>query len=336
MSRRIRQFPRSEVRSTDKIRSLDAASLFPNASIEPPVQSKFQTEWLPCEIGDDDTLLLEVQELIDDYAGVIFTGSPGTSKSWYAAQIAAKLANRDPVRVRFVQFHASYQYEDFVEGYVPRKDGEGFVLIDKHLLDMCEVARRHPEELCIIVIDELSRSDPGRVFGEALTYIENTKRNQTFHLASGNTASIPPNLFFIATMNPMDRGVDEVDAALERRFAKIAMDPSTGMLETLLTQNGMDEALRGRVIQFFRFLQGNSNDRCKVGHAYFRAAADEDDLRRLWERQLKFHMAKAFPLNSDGYRSIEEEWKKIFPKPATVTGGEAAATEDEAGEETRS
>jgi len=98
----------------------------------------------------------------------------------------------------------------------------------------------------------------------------------------------------------------------------------------------MDEALRGRVIQFFRFLQGNSNDRCKVGHAYFRAAADEDDLRRLWERQLKFHMAKAFPLNSDGYRSIEEEWKKIFPKPATVTGGEAAATEDEAGEETRS
>jgi 5-methylcytosine-specific restriction protein B len=333
MSRRIRQFPQSKLRSAEKVRSLDAASLFTNDSTESSAQSEFQTEWLPCEIGDDDTLLLEVQELIDDYAGVIFTGSPGTSKSWYAAQIAAKLADRDPERVRFVQFHASYQYEDFVEGYVPKKDGEGFILIDKHLLDMCDIARRHQGELCIIVVDELSRSDPGRVFGEALTYIEVTKRDQKFHLASGNTASIPPNLWFIATMNPMDRGVDEVDAALERRFAKIAMDPSAGMLESLLAKNGMDEALRRRVIQFFRFLQGNSNDRCKVGHAYFRAAVDEDDLKRLWERQLRFHMAKAFPLNSDGYRSIEEEWEKIFPKPAVAAGDRSATTEAEGGEE---
>lgn len=326
MSRRIRKFLESDLRSSEKVRELDAATLFPDNGAEPesPEQPEPHTDWLPCEIGDDDTLLLEVQELIDDYAGVIFTGSPGTSKSWYAAQIAAKLAARDPERVRFVQFHASYQYEDFVEGYVPKKDGEGFVLIPKHLLDMCDVARRHPKQLCIIVIDELSRSDPGRVFGEALTYIETTKRNQTFHLASGNTASIPPNLWFIATMNPLDRGVDEVDAALERRFAKIAMDPSAIMLEKILTDNGMEEQLRRRVVRFFQILLRSTNDRCKVGHAYFRAAVDEDGLRRLWERQLKFHMMKAFPLNSDGYRSMEEEWKKIFPAPAE-SGREAVA-----------
>jgi len=165
---------------------------------------------------------------------------------------------------------------------------------------------------------ELSRSDPGRVFGEALTYIETTKRNQEFHLASGNTASIPPNLFFIATMNPMDRGVDEVDAALERRFAKIAMDPNAEVLESLLIKNGMDDALRSRVVRFFRVLLDNTNERCKVGHAYFRAAMDEDDLRRLWDHQLHFHMIKAFPLNSDGYRSIEDEWGKIFTVSTVV------------------
>src|SRR5687767_11357492 len=120
MNRRIRQFPQSELRSSEKVRSLDAASLFPNDEPESPEQPELQADWLPVEIGDDDTLLLEVQELIEDYAGVIFTGSPGTSKSWYAAQIAAKLAGQDPERVRFVQFHASYQYEDFVEGYVPK------------------------------------------------------------------------------------------------------------------------------------------------------------------------------------------------------------------------
>jgi len=154
MSRRNKEFPKSDIRSAEKVRTLNAESIFPNTVIEPPFQPEFQIARLPCEIGDADTLLLKVQELIDDYAGVIFTGSPGTSKSWYAAQIAAKLADLDPARVRFVQFHASYQYEDFIEGYVPKRDGSGFVLVGKHLLEMCEVARRYPGQMCIIVVDE--------------------------------------------------------------------------------------------------------------------------------------------------------------------------------------
>jgi 5-methylcytosine-specific restriction protein B len=37
--------------------------------------------------------------------------------------------------------------------------------------------------------------------------------------------SVPENLMILATMNPFDRGVDEVDAAFERRFAKVRMEP---------------------------------------------------------------------------------------------------------------
>jgi 5-methylcytosine-specific restriction protein B len=177
---------------------------------------------------------------------------------------------------------------------------------------MCEVARHHEDKTCVMIIDELSRSDPGRVFGEALTYMEPTQREVEFYLASGNPAKLPRNLFFLATMNPMDRGVDEVDAALDRRFAKIAMEPSADRLAALLDQNGVDTQLRNSVVKFFRFLLNNSNERCRVGHAYFRTVRTGEDLRRLWDHQLRFHMLKAFKLDSESFRYVEREWKKTI------------------------
>jgi 5-methylcytosine-specific restriction protein B len=175
------------------------------------------------------------------------------------------------------------------------------------------VARAYEDKTCVMIIDELSRCDPGRVFGEALTYIEPTLREVGFLLASGNPANIPRNLFFLATMNPLDRGVDEVDAALDRRFAKIAMEPRVDRLVALLDRNGLGQQLKNSVVRFFELLLKNPNERCRVGHAYFRAIRTEADLRRLWEHQLQFHMAKAFKLDSESFRNIEREWNRTFP-----------------------
>ncbi len=274
------------------------------APVDPP---------LPTAIADDNTILVSVRRLLDDYGGVIFTGPPGTSKTWDAHQVAAKLADRNASRVRFIQLHSSYQYEDFVQGYVPTANGR-FKLADKHLLEMCRVAREAAPDLCVLVIDELSRSDPGRVFGEALTYIERTLRGQTFKLASGHEASIPPNLIFLATMNPLDRGVDEVDAALERRFGKIAMDPSAAILRQFLDSNGMAPTLIDRVEVFFRAVQraAAATPAAAIGQTYFRTAASEDDLRRLWDHQLRFVFEKAFRLDPEGFQSIKRSWDGMF------------------------
>lgn len=310
-------FRQSPKRSEERIRSLDTNSLGLSPATPPDME---QSEGrLVSDIEHDNELLTKVIQLLaDGYAGVIFTGPPGTSKSWYASQIAANLVELDPDRLRFIQFHPSYQYEDFVEGYVPSVDAGGFELKDKHLLEMCKIARELPGKTCVLVIDELSRSDPGRVFGEALTYIEMTKRDVFFRLASGRIASIPPNLVFLATMNPMDRAVDEVDAALERRFAKIAMEPSADMLEQFLSGNGMEDTLRRKVVQFFRYLLKHNNAYCRVGHAYFYNVSDEEGLYRLWEHQLRFHMERAFRLDTDGFREVEANWKRIFPPSQTA------------------
>ena len=280
-------------------------------------------------LPEDDPLLHRISELLERFGGVIFTGPPGTSKSWFAARAALALAGSS-ARVRFVQFHASYQYEDFVQGYVPNEDGKGFSLASKHLLQLAEDAASEPNLLHVLVIDELSRGDAARIFGEGLTYVEKTKRGLSFSLASGDECSIPPNLIFLATMNALDRGVDEVDAAFERRFAKIAMDPSDAILEQFLTDSGMAADLRAKVLAFFRFVneQARDNPPAALGHTFFLNAKTEDDLKRLWDHQLRFFFEKAYRLDPQGHREVRTQWEGIF---APVAAGGATTPGDATG-----
>ncbi len=50
------------------------------------------------------------------------SGVPGTGKS-FVAKIAAQRIATDPLMVREIQFHPTYSYEEFIEGY--RADSEG-------------------------------------------------------------------------------------------------------------------------------------------------------------------------------------------------------------------
>ncbi|MGE3779433.1 MAG: McrB family protein, partial [Pirellulaceae bacterium] len=168
-------------------------------------------------IRPDDAVVGKVRQLLDDgYAGVIFVGPPGTSKSWYAIQVALALADGEQGRVRKIQFHRSFQYEQFVEGFVPNEDGTGFELRGQLMLKVMEDADVDRAATFVVLIDELSRSDPGRVFGELLTYMEPTRRDEPFLLASGREAVVPPNVVFIATMNSRDKNVSEIDDAFDR------------------------------------------------------------------------------------------------------------------------
>ncbi|HUY06250.1 MAG TPA: AAA family ATPase [Acidimicrobiales bacterium] len=283
-------------------------------------------------LQDNDDILLTTNQLLSDFGGVIFVGPPGTSKSWYASAIAVTLAKGKSELVRFVQFHPSYQYEDFVEGYIPDEENGGFVLTPKHLLQMCRVAVEHPNEMVFIVIDELSRVDPGRVFGEALTYIEKSKRGLKFRVASGTECSIPANLYILATMNPQDRGVDEVDAAFERRFAKIQMDPSRILLGQFLEESGMPADLRRRVEVFFMTINGRAaqTPAAAIGHTFFRGIGDEASLQALWDHQLRFLLKKAYVIDPHGYADAEKSWNQIVPSksPSDSADTTTASPED--------
>lgn len=268
----------------------------------------------PSEIAADDPILEKTKLLLaDGFAGVIFFGPPGTSKSWYARQVAARLVDEDQRRARLIQFHPGYQYEDFMEGYTPTKNGK-FQLTDKVFLNLCDVAaRQFPGKICALVIDEFSRCDVGRVFGESLTYLESGKRGIPFRLSSGREIAIPSNVIIIATMNPWDRGVDELDAALERRFARLSLTPNAELLKAILIQNNVEDQLKNNILTFFKLVKDHDNPLARIGHAYFRGVSDKASLSRLWEHQLSFHFEKAFRLDQAAYEKLRTSWHDLFP-----------------------
>ncbi|MBO0985005.1 McrB family protein [Rathayibacter sp. SD072] len=260
----------------------------------------------------DHPKLALVRRLLLTFGGVIFTGPPGTGKTFYASQIAEALAG-DKARVRFVQFHASYQYDDFMEGFVPAPGG-GFDRKPGIFKRICEAATKDPEHTYVLVIDELSRADAARVFGEALTYVERSKRGLEVALASGESLRVPENLEILATMNPIDRGVDEVDAAFERRFAKIKIDPDRAALEEILDLGGVTDPLRSKVLGWFHLVNGMSRDNpaAAIGHAYFINVDGPAALRDVWEYQLQFAVDRAFRLDPETRRQVESRWETIF------------------------
>lgn len=282
----------------------------------------------------DDPRLTNIVRLLKRFGGVILSGPPGTSKSWLAGQVADQITNGDNSRRADIQFHGSYQFEDFMEGYRPAEDGSGFVPRDGVFLRMAKAAkgdeRRRPH---VIVIDELSRADVGRVFGEALTYIEQSKRGEEFTLPSGKKTSVPTNLYVVATMNPLDRGVDEIDAAFERRFAKIDMPPRRDLLEEILDQNGVDPVIIRRLLGWFSRINARTatNPAAAVGHAYFVDVVDADSLQDVWEYQLQHHVRRVFQYDQEGRDETVNGWSLIFgstpdeQQPGGTEVGEPAA-----------
>lgn len=274
---------------------------------------------LPDVLSDDDEVLRAVQDALEmGFAGVILSGPPGTGKTVYASQIAQTLADSADA-VRTVQFHSSYQYEDFMEGFVANASG-GFDIQSKTFPKLCAQAEKNRKATHVLLIDEISRSDVVRVFGEALTYLEPDKRGVRFSLPSGRELTVPENLVILATMNPWDKGVDELDVALERRFAQVDMPPSAAALRAILLKKGADNAFVDRVVSFFEAVQALPDEMLHLGHAYFLNCTDTAHARRAWRFRLFPFFKRACRLDSATLKRISELWEAVVADPGPAQG----------------
>ncbi len=158
---------------------------------------------------------------------VILQGAPGVGKTFAAKRLAYSMMGvKDPERVMMVQFHQSYSYEDFIEGYRPSKDG--FELARGAFYTFCKRAAEDDENEYFFIIDEINRGNLSKIFGELFMLIENDKRgpkNKLQLLYSRELFHVPSNVYLIGMMNTADRSLAMLDYALRRRFAFFDLKP---------------------------------------------------------------------------------------------------------------
>ncbi|MBU5337014.1 AAA family ATPase [Intestinibacter bartlettii] len=164
--------------------------------------------------------------LLDRKKNIILTGAPGIGKTFLSKRLAYSiLGKKDDDKVKFVQFHQNYSYEDFIMGYKPSK--EGFELKYGVFYNFCKKAERNPNNKYFFIIDEINRGNLSKIFGELMMLIENNYRGQNINLAYGGECfSVPKNIYIIGIMNTADRSIAMIDYALRRRFSFFDLKPA--------------------------------------------------------------------------------------------------------------
>lgn len=242
--------------------------------------------------------LAEVVELLEEKRQIIFQGPPGTGKTFVARRLGEYFEELGG-RTETVQFHPSYAYEDFVEGYRPKViEGQpGFELVEGPLKRMAMNAEADPEHKYVLVIDELNRGNVAKVFGELyflLEYRGDRIRLQYAEEDSDDTAEssrfgLPRNLWIVATMNTADRSIALMDAALRRRFYFVDFYPDRppvdGLLQRWLERHGHEQfGWLPDALQWANEQLGDAE--AAIGPSHFLAdptALSEQWIERIWK-----------------------------------------------------
>jgi 5-methylcytosine-specific restriction protein B len=187
--------------------------------------------------------------------------------------------------LKFVTFHQSFAYEEFVEGIKPVTDELGDVsykVVDGVFKQICKQAELDPENKYLIIIDEINRANISKVFGELITLIEDDKRlgmpNELKVILpySQKEFGVPKNLYILGTMNTSDRSIALLDIALRRRFTFIELKPDLQLLENSIIKGLNLSELFTQLNKRITLLIGRDY---QIGHSYFMKIDNFEALR---------------------------------------------------------
>ena len=206
---------------------------------------------------------------------VILQGAPGVGKTFTAKRLAYSMMGvKDASRVMMVQFHQSYSYEDFIEGYRP--SGAGFELVKGAFYSFCKKAADDEENEYFFIIDEINRGNLSKIFGELFMLIENDKRGYKLQLLySREFFYVPRNVHIIGMMNTADRSLAMLDYALRRRFAFVELSPAFDSDGFRAYRDGLDDSRFGALVDEVKSLNRaiaedeSLGEGFCIGHSYF-------------------------------------------------------------------
>lgn len=247
-------------------------------------------------------------ELLLESRQVIFQGPPGTGKTFLARELALAVAgHRD--RVQLVQFHPSYAYEDFVEGFRPTSGG-GFGIQPGPLKRLASMATKTPGERFVLLIDEINRGNLAKVFGELYFLLEYRDEAITLQY-SQEPFCLPTNIFIIGTMNTADRSIALLDMALRRRFRFVDLltdqPPLKGLLRRFLDEKAPDMAFLADMLDEVNRQLNDAH--ASIGPSHFLLkdirTLTEEKAQQIWKYSI-------LPALADRFFDTPEELKRFY------------------------
>ncbi|RYZ59755.1 MAG: hypothetical protein EOP07_02990 [Proteobacteria bacterium] len=140
----------------------------------------------------------------------------------------------------------------------------------------------------VLIIDEINRGNLSKIFGELITLIEDDKREGSVNALSlklpysGESFSLPQNLYIIATMNTADRSIAMIDYALRRRFSFHHIGPDS----SVVSEFAEDFPLRALFETINNKIEISLGRDYMIGHSLFLQIDTVPKLKSAWFDQI--------------------------------------------------
>jgi hypothetical protein len=190
-------------------------------------------------------------------------------------------------KIKIIQFHPSFSYEDFVRGITAKTNADDKVYYkveDRILMEFAQEAFENPKNNYILILDEINRANLSSVLGELIYSLEyryyfdkDNKQEASveslYDISNGDdepnrTLMLPENLYIIGTMNTADRSVGHIDYAIRRRFAFVDVLPDAAVID-----NANAKVLFEAISNLFGSKDTLASDfkpeQVQLGHSYF-------------------------------------------------------------------
>lgn len=285
---------------TDYVAKLEKIFADEEDSDNPPEEQKIWPEYdkkqFLEEVYMDEKAYDTIVSLIRNKKNIILQGAPGVGKTYAANRLAYSImGEKNKDRVMMVQFHQSYSYEDFIEGFRPSSDTNGFEIKKGSFYNFCKEAADDQENDYFFIIDEINRGNLSKIFGELFMLIEKDKRGNALQLLySDEKFFVPRNVYIIGMMNTADRSLAMLDYALRRRFSFYEMKPAFDQQRFTEYRMQLDSPAFNNLIECVKKLNeaitsdSTLGEGFCIGHSYFcdLSSADEDTLNNIVEYEL--------------------------------------------------
>lgn len=290
------------------------------------------------EISEEESVGEEVEEATIPLNQILY-GPPGTGKTYKTIEMAVHIIEpeyKDKSRVecekkyrelydngqiKFIAFHQSYTYEDFIEGLRYEKDSDKPLPKPGIFKDLIDAANKNEDLNYVLIIDEINRGKISKVFGELITCIEHDKRKGMVNEIevelpySKTKFKIPSNIYILGTMNSTDRSIALIDYALRRRFRFIKIYPDPEIIRDELIDKNLNEIFVGNLVKIFQVL----NQRVEalldkdhtIGHSFFLEINKEQDLYKVWYNQIIPLLEEYFYNDWEKLKFLLGEFKNI-------------------------